>query len=151
MQNVNNHPRPSPVPLVAVVDDDESLRSSARLLVSSFGFRSEAFASARDLLDSPRLGEASCLILDVFMPDMNGLELQQRLSHLRPCLPIIFITARANEHEERQAMNSGAAAVLRKPVAEGILLNTLRTVLYPDIPNGERGNQRIMIPKSHKP
>ena len=116
-------------PLVAIVDDDDSLRSSARMLVNSFGFRAEAFASAKDVLNWPLLDEASCLILDVFMPDMNGLELQRQLKRTHPRIPIIFITAHAREDEERQAMSAGAVAMLRKPVADDILLDTLRRAL----------------------
>jgi FixJ family two-component response regulator len=128
-QIVNTYTKSQPIPLVAIVDDDDSLRSSTRMLLSSFGFRTDAFASARDLLNCPWLGEISCLILDVMMPEVNGLDLQRQLLRMHPGLPIIFITAHAREHEERQAMNSGAIAVLRKPVAEGILLGTLRSVL----------------------
>jgi FixJ family two-component response regulator len=123
------HPKSDPAPLVAIVDDDDSLRSSTRMLVASFGFRAEAFARAQDFLTGPWLGETSCLILDVLMPDMNGLELQRRLARLCPSLPIIFITAHAGEQAGRQAMIAGAVAVLRKPVAEGVLLNTLRMAL----------------------
>jgi FixJ family two-component response regulator len=115
--------------LVAIVDDDDSLRTSAHMLVGSFGFRAEAFACAEDFLRSPLVNETDCLILDVRMPSMSGLELQRRLQQTRPRLPIIFITAHAKEHEERQAIDAGAVAVLRKPVAEGILLNALRTAL----------------------
>jgi FixJ family two-component response regulator len=118
-----------PTPLVAIVDDDDSLRSSARMLVNSFGFRAEAFGSAKDVLSWPLLGEASCLILDVVMPEMNGLELQRQLMQTHPRLPIIFITAHAKEDEERQAMSAGAVAILKKPVADDILLDTLRRAL----------------------
>jgi FixJ family two-component response regulator len=116
-------------PLVAIVDDDESLRSSARMLVDSFGFQSEAFASAQELLDWSRLEEVSCLILDVCMPGMNGLELQWKLRQTHPHLPIIFLTACAKEADEKQALTAGAVAMLRKPVADGILLKTLRQAL----------------------
>lgn len=119
----------SAIPLVAIVDDDASLRSSTKLLVGSLGLRSEAFAGARQFLDWPLLGEASCLILDVVMPEMNGLALQQQLLRIHPRLPIIFFTAQANELQERQALSAGAVAVLRKPVPEGLLLGTLRYVL----------------------
>ena len=101
------------------------------MLVASLGFRSEALARANDFLNWPRLDEVSCLILDVLMPGMTGLELQRRLAPMRPGLPIIFVTGHAKEHEEKLAMSLGAVAVLRKPVAEAILLNTLRGVLYP--------------------
>ena len=117
------------VPLVAIVDDDESLRSSARMLVDSFGFQSVAFASAQDFLEWSRLEEVSCLILDVCMPGMNGLELQRKLRQTQPHLPIIFLTACAKEADEQQALTAGAVAMLRKPVADGILFETLRRAL----------------------
>lgn len=116
-------------PLVAIVDDDDSLRISTRLLVASFGFDSEAFACAQDLLQWPRLHRVSCLILDVRMPGSNGLELQQQLRRTHPSIPVIFLSARAKEHEERQAMAAGAVAVLRKPVADRILLRSIRAAL----------------------
>ena len=97
------------------------------MLVTSLGFRSEAFARARDFLESPILDEVSCVILDVLMPDMSGLEVQRRLARTRPRLPIIFITAHGKERYEEQAMAAGAVAMLRKPVTEGVLLQTLRS------------------------
>jgi FixJ family two-component response regulator len=115
--------------LIAIVDDDDSLRDSARMLVNSFGFRAEAFANAKEVLNWPLLDEAACMILDVFMPGMNGLGLQQELRRTHPRLPIIFITAHGKEEEERQAMSAGAVAMLRKPVPEGILIATLRRAL----------------------
>jgi FixJ family two-component response regulator len=116
-------------PLVVIVDDDASLRISARMLVASFGFRAEVFPSAQDFLTWPEHETTSCLILDVLMPDMNGLELQRRLKRSCPHLPIIFLTAHAKEHEERQALRTGAVAMLRKPVAEDVLLRALRFAL----------------------
>ncbi|MDB6128201.1 MAG: response regulator receiver protein [Verrucomicrobia bacterium] len=129
-------PKPGQAPLIAIVDDDDSLRSSARLLVNSLGFRAEAFASAKEVLKWPLLDEAACLILDVFMPGMNGLELQRQLRRTHPRIPIIFITAHAKEDEERQALSAGAIAMLRKPVREGILIETLRRALEPDAVGG---------------
>ena len=99
------------------------------MLVISLGFRSKAFACAREFLESPLLYDISCVILDVLMPDMGGLELQRQLARARPGLPVIFITARANERDEAQAMAAGAVAVLRKPVTEGILLQALRVAM----------------------
>jgi FixJ family two-component response regulator len=139
---VKQHPKPVQAPLVAIVDDDDSLRISTRMLVTSFGFRSEAFAGAQDFLNWPLLDEASCLILDVLMPGMNGLELQRQLTRARPRLPIIFVTAHAKEHEATQAMNAGAFAVLRKPVPESILLKTLSAALYPGVIPGSGPNSR---------
>jgi FixJ family two-component response regulator len=136
-----NHPRPaSTASLIAVVDDDASQRESTRLLVGCFGYRAEAFARARDFLHSPRLEEVSGLILDVVMPEMNGLELQRELARIRPGLPIIFVTAHAQERDERQALAGGAIAVLKKPVPAGALLGALRAALPADQPGaaGER-------------
>ena len=99
------------------------------MLVTSLGFRSEPFARAREFLESPLLDEVSCVILDVLMPDIGGLELQRLLARTRPWLPIIFITAFANERDEAQAMAAGAVAMLRKPVTEEILLQALRSAM----------------------
>ena len=125
---MNQPLKSSQPPLIAIVDDDDSLRNSARMLVNSFGYRAEVFSSPKELLHWPLLGETACLILDVFIPEMNGLELQRQLRRTHPLIPIIFITAHAKEDEERQAMSAGAVAMLRKPVADGILLNVLRQV-----------------------
>jgi FixJ family two-component response regulator len=116
-------------PLLAIVDDDDSVQSSACMFVTSLGFRSEAFARARDFLESPLLDGFSCVILDVLMPDMGGLELQRQLARIRPRLPIIFITAHAKERDEANVMAAGAVAMLRKPVTEGILLQALRSAM----------------------
>ena len=126
---MKTHLEPDRPPLIAIVDDDESVRSSAWMLVTSLGYRSEAFARAREFLESPVLDEASCVILDVLMPDMGGLELQRQLARTRPWLPVIFITAHATERDESLAMAAGAIAVLRKPVTEEILLQALRSAL----------------------
>lgn len=115
-------------PLVAIVDDDASVRHSTRRLIRSLGHRAEAFGSAEDFLDSGRAAETACLILDVRMPGMDGLELQRRLAASNPPLPIVFITARASEEEERRARQAGAVDFLRKPVPKEALLRVLRTV-----------------------
>jgi FixJ family two-component response regulator len=101
------------------------------MLITSLGFRSEVFPSAREFLGSPLLGKVSCVILDVLMPGMGGLEIQRQLARTHPWLPIIFITARANERDEAQAMAAGAIAMLRKPVTERILLQALRSAMSP--------------------
>jgi|ERR1700678_2489934 FixJ family two-component response regulator len=126
---MKTHLEPGQPPLVAIVDDDESVRSSACMLVTSLGFRCEAFARARDFLESPVQDELSCVILDILMPGMGGLELQRLLARTRPWLPIIFITAHATERDEAQAMAAGAVAMLRKPVTEGVLLEAIRSAL----------------------
>jgi FixJ family two-component response regulator len=112
---------------VAIVDDDASVRQSARRLIRSLGYRAEAFGSAEEFLDSGQAKKTACLILDVRMPRIDGLELQRRLAG--SAIPIVFITARASEEEERRALRAGAVAFLRKPVDKEALLRVLGAVL----------------------
>lgn len=91
--------------------------------------RAEAFFSGEDLLNCGRTAEASCLILDVRMPNIDGLELQRRLNETRPSVPIIFFSAYASKEEEDQALRSGAVAFLRKPVSKDTLLLAIRKAL----------------------
>jgi FixJ family two-component response regulator len=116
-------------PLVSIVDDDASVRRSTRRLLRCCGLRAEAFASAQDFLQSGRAAETACLLIDVRMPGMDGLELQRRLGETDPSIPIIFLSARASEEEERQALRAGAANFLRKPVSKAALLQAIRAVL----------------------
>src|SRR5437867_4054965 len=113
-------------PLVAIVDDEGCVREAVTSLMRSAGFRAENFASAEDFLASKHLEEAACLILDVRMREMDGLELQRRLVEGKDRLPIIFITARANDDEQRRAMQAGAVDFLRKPFSEDALLHAVR-------------------------
>lgn len=115
--------------LVAIVDDDRSVRQSTRRLIASLGYRAEAFGSAEEFLDSGRSTKTTCLILDVRMPGMDGLGLQRRLADGGLAIPIVFITGRASDDEERRALAAGALAFLRKPVDKEVLLGVLRTVL----------------------
>jgi FixJ family two-component response regulator len=115
--------------LVAVVDDDASVRRSTCRLVQSFGFTCEAFGSAEHFLDSGRAPETACLILDVRMPGMDGLELQRELTARGLSIPVLFLTARATEEEESRARLAGALAFLRKPVGRAALLHAVRTAL----------------------
>jgi FixJ family two-component response regulator len=116
-------------PLVSIVDDDLAVRrSTLRLLVSS-GLRAEAFVSAEDFLQSGRLAETDCLLLDVSMPGMGGLGLQSRLAESGHPLPIVFLSARASEEEERRALCAGAAGFLHKPVGKEVLLDAICSVL----------------------
>jgi FixJ family two-component response regulator len=112
--------------VVSMVDDDASRRTATRRLLSTFGFRADAFASAQAFLDSGRLQDTACLILDVRMPGMDGLELQRWLARNHRRLPIIFVTAHASAEEEARAMQAGALAFLRKPVSPQDLLSALR-------------------------
>ena len=116
-------------PLVSIVDDDVSVRRSTRRLLRCSGLRAEAFASAEEFLASGWSKETSCLLLDVRMPGMDGLELQRRLGEIQRLIPIIFLSARASEEEERRALRAGAANFLRKPVSKETLLQAIRAVL----------------------
>ena len=116
-------------PLVSIVDDDVSVRRSTRRLLRCCGLRAEAFASAEDFLQSGRVAETTCLLLDVRMPGMDGLELQRRLAETGRLIPIVFLSARASEEEERRALRAGAANFLRKPVSKEALLHAIRAVL----------------------
>jgi FixJ family two-component response regulator len=111
------------------VDDDVSMADSTRWLVCSFGFRGEAFSSAREFLNSPFLEETSCLVADIRMPGMNGLELQDHLARDGKRIPIVFVTAHANENDENRAMEGGAVAFLRKPFNEQALFNAIKAAL----------------------
>ena len=115
--------------LVSVVDDDESIRRTMTLLIQSFGFQAAVFDSAETLLKSHRLHETSCLIVDVHMPRMNGLQLQRHLAASGYKIPIIFITAYDSKESRQQAMQSGAVAFLSKPFNDELLLETIRTAV----------------------
>jgi CheY-like chemotaxis protein len=115
--------------LISVVDDDESVREAVDSLLRSAGFEVAVFASAEQLLSWNRLHEVQCLILDVRMPGMTGLELQRRLAAGNSRIPIIFITAHGDEAAKGQALRAGAAAFLRKPFNEQALLTAVRSAL----------------------
>ena len=118
--------------LISVVDDDESIRRTTTLLIESFGFRAAAFESAEKFLSSHDLNDASCLIVDVRMPGMNGLQLQSQLAAAGCLIPIIFITAYDDKESRRRAMQAGAVAFLGKPFSDELLLQTIRSTLRPD-------------------
>src|SRR5215831_3025283 len=94
-------------PIVFIVDDDVSVRRSTGRFVRSLGMRAETFASPQDLLNSGRVAEAACLILDMRMPNMDGPDLQRRLKETRQRIPVIFISARASKEDEDRALRSG--------------------------------------------
>ena len=108
-------------PVVFVVDDDISVRESLELLITSAGWRSETFASARDFLSRPRATVPCCLVLDVRIPGLGGLELQQQLA-ARTDMPIIFITGYGDVPMTVQAMKAGAVEFLTKPFNDGVLV-----------------------------
>ena len=115
--------------LICVVDDDESVRRSTKLLIESHGFRVATFESAEAFLTSEQRHDTSCLILDVQMPGISGLQLQSKLTHDRHSIPIIFITAYDDNQSRRHAMQAGAIAFLDKPFTEGQLFQTIRSAL----------------------
>ena len=124
-----NNVKPSAVPLVCVVDDDALMADSTRFLVRSFGLRAEAFLSAQEFQDSGLVQETGCLILDLRMPGMDGLELQRNLASANRRIPIIFVSARANDDERTQAIAGGAVDFLRKPFSEEALFNAIQLAL----------------------
>jgi len=115
--------------IVMIVDDDESVRRAARRLIKSFGFAVETFASAEDFLTSGRLPQTACLVLDVQMPGLNGLELQSRLISEGHQVPIVFITAFNDDNTRDQALRAGAVGYLVKPFEEADLLNGINLAL----------------------
>ena len=119
----------SSAPIVSIVDDDESIRAAMSSLVRSLGYESCVFWSAEEFLTSPRLHDASCLITDVQMPGMSGLELQDELAVRRPDMPVILITALPEERIRKRAEAAGAAAFLSKPVDGHALIDFLAAAL----------------------
>jgi FixJ family two-component response regulator len=116
--------------LISIVDDDDSLRNSLANLIRSAGLRTQGFASAEAFLDSEHARETACLILDVRMPGMNGLDLQRRLAAMDWRIPIIFITSHADDHDARgRALNAGAVDFLYKPCREEELIRALEAAL----------------------
>lgn len=112
-------------PTVFVVDDDISVRESLELLIQSAGWRPETFVSAQDFLSHPRTLEPSCLVLDVSLPGLNGLELQKRIAVERTHIPIIFITGHGDVPTSVQAMKAGAVEFLTKPFSPDVLLTAI--------------------------
>jgi len=119
-------PSTDEAPLVAIVDDDASVRQSTRRLIRSFGYRAEAFASGEEFLASASAARTACVVLDVRMPEMDGLEVQRRLAERGVRIAIVFLTGRASDDEERRARSAGAVEFLRKPVGTATLLHVLQ-------------------------
>jgi FixJ family two-component response regulator len=123
--------------LVSVVEDDQFFRESMRRLMKSLGYDVAAFASAADFLASPRLAETACLIADVHMPAMTGLELHEHLIEAGYAIPTILVTAYPDDVDLARAMNDGVACYLRKPFQEQHLIRCLRAALRSDEPGAE--------------
>jgi FixJ family two-component response regulator len=117
------------VPLMAIVDDDDALRTSLDNLLRSVGFRAHGFASAEAFLRSNHVHETACLILDVRMAGMNGLELQRQIVAADWQIPIIFITSHVDDEARARALVAGAVAFLHKPCREDDLLHAIDAAL----------------------
>ena len=122
-------PKSHATPIVFVVDDDISVRESLELLIRSEGWQPETFESAQEFLAHPRALVPSCLVLDVSLPGLNGLELQKRVAVERTDMPIIFITGYGDVPMTVQAMKAGAAEFLTKPFGDDVLLSAIRHAL----------------------
>ena len=116
--------------LISIVDDDESIREAIQSLLRSVGFKVETFASAEQFLQSDQIENTACLILDVRMPGMSGLELQRRLKATQCRIPIVFVTAHGDEEARSRALQEGAVEFLLKPFSEEALLNAIQVALH---------------------
>jgi FixJ family two-component response regulator len=119
-------------PLISIIDDDRAVREALQRMLRSYGFSVTVFASAEEFLTSPELAQASCLIIDMWMPGMTGLALHQRLVAQGCRIPTILITARPTNGERDRAVATGVISYLAKPFSEHILLETVREALAGD-------------------
>jgi FixJ family two-component response regulator len=115
--------------LVAILDDDELMRGALQGLLKAVGLPAQAFASAEEFLKSDERQQIACLIADIRMPGMSGLELQAKLNNERCRIPIIFITAHGDEKMRMQALRAGAVEFLAKPFDDEVLLESVRAAL----------------------
>jgi FixJ family two-component response regulator len=115
--------------LIAVVDDDEAIREATESFIRSVGFRVVVFPSAEDFLRSSHLQDTACLIVDVRMPGMSGLELQRQLATAHYAIPIIFITAHDDADTRARALRAGAVAFLDKPFSDEVLLRAVQAAV----------------------
>jgi FixJ family two-component response regulator len=116
-------------PLISIVDDDESVRGALKSLMDSMGYRAEVFASGEAFLKSPYVAQTHCLIADVRMPGMTGLELQERLNASGSPVPIVFISAHDDGEARAQGLRAGAIDFLKKPFSEDSLLGAIGACL----------------------
>jgi FixJ family two-component response regulator len=126
---VGSSPMSPAMPIVFVVDDDISVRESLEALIRYEGWQPETFASAQEFLTRPRVLVPSCLVLDVSLPGLNGLDLQKRVAVERPDMPIIFITGYGDVPTSVQAMKAGAVEFLTKPFTNHVLLSAIRQAI----------------------
>ena len=119
----------SATPLISIVDDDDSLRNSLNNLIRSVGFRAQGFSSAEAFLNSNQLHDTACLILDVRMPGMSGLDLQRQMVANNSRIPIVFITSHGDDNARARALEAGAVDFLYKPFREEALLKAIDSAL----------------------
>src|SRR5579872_4720140 len=120
------------LPTVFIIDDDRGMRQAIQDLVESVGLRAEAFATAQDFLSGQRTGEPSCLVLDVRLPQMSGLDFQRQLAETGVQIPIVFITAHGDIPMSVRALKSGAVEFLTKPFRDQDLLDAIQQALQRD-------------------
>jgi FixJ family two-component response regulator len=113
------------IPVISIVDDDDSVRTALKSLIDSVGFRAEVFGSGEEFLKSSCLAQTDCLIADVRMPGMSGLELQERLHDAGCSVPIVFISAHDDKEAQARGLRGGAIAFLQKPFSEDSLLGAI--------------------------
>lgn len=135
-------------PLIAIVDDDKAVRDALQRMLRSHGFASTVFASGEDYISAAGPDFTSCLIADVRMPGMSGLELQDYLRTHGFLLPTVLITAQPTSREQRQAIAGGAVSYLAKPLSEQILLDTVREALENGVPVGDANSSRQDLPRT---
>jgi FixJ family two-component response regulator len=116
-------------PRIAVVDDDQSVREALENLISSVGYEVDLFESAKGFLDSAEINNTACLVLDLRMPEMSGLELQQTLRDDGHNIPIIIVTAHGEDTARTEALAAGAVAFLNKPFQEEALLGAINSAI----------------------
>ncbi|MBB3286863.1 MULTISPECIES: response regulator [Rhizobium] len=119
----------SSVPIIAVVDDDQAIREAMDDFIMSFGYESRLFASAEEFLDSHTQAQIDCIVVDVKMPGLSGIELQSELNRRGRHPPMIFVTSYADDRTRNAALSGGAFAFLRKPVNVGNLMECLESAL----------------------
>jgi FixJ family two-component response regulator len=113
------------IPVISIVDDDDSVRTALKSLIDSVGFRAEVFGSGEEFLKSPYVAQTDCLIADVRMPGMSGLELQERLHAAGSAVPIVFISAHEDKEARARGLREGAIAFLQKPFSADSLLGAI--------------------------
>jgi FixJ family two-component response regulator len=132
-------------PIVFIVDDDEAVRHSLRLLIKSLGLATVALGSAQEFLNLYDPAQPGCVVLDVRMPQMSGLELQERLNHLGAVIPVIFITGHGDVPMAVEAMQAGAFDFLQKPFRDQDLIDRIQRALAKDRDNRATLTQRTLI------